>query len=247
MSGRRPRPRAFLDRAIHRDAEAVRYPEPPAVLGSDGAGRLASRVVHDGRVVRLSVDRVRFPDRSEGTLELIRHPGAAAVVPFADPPESPDPAILLLRQYRYASGGYLYEVPAGLPQGPDETWAECARRELAEETGYAAARVDYLTRIFTTPGFTNEVVHLFLATDLAAGEARRDPDEFITVDAHPFSHALEMVRTGEIVDCKTVAALLYAAAFRRGPGADGRCGVRNSDTARPPQGTPTARKGGKDA
>ena len=196
----------------------MRYPGPAAAPAPDGTGRLARRVVHEGRVVHLSVDQVRFPDGSEGSLELIRHAGAAAVVPFVDPPGSPDPGILLLRQYRYASGGYLYEVPAGLPRGPDEAWAECARRELAEETGYRAARVEYLTRIFTTPGFTNEVIHLFVATGLAPGDTARDADEFITVRSLPFSQALEMVRTGEIVDCKTVAALLYAAAFRTGAG-----------------------------
>lgn len=200
-------------RAIRPGGDAVPYPGPERVPGPDGTGRLSSRVVYDGRVVHLSVDKVRFPDGSRGSLELIRHPGAAAVVPFVDPPGSRDPGILLLRQYRYASGGYLHEVPAGLPHG-SESWTECARRELAEETGYAAGRLDYLTRIFTTPGFTNEVIHLFLAEQLAAGDIDRDPDEFITVQTLPFSRALDMVRTGEIVDCKTVAALLYTAAFR---------------------------------
>jgi ADP-ribose pyrophosphatase len=197
-------------------------------------------VVHDGRVVHLSVDRVRFPDGSEGDLELIRHPGAAAVVPFVDPPESPDPAILLLRQYRYASGGYLHEIPAGLPHGANEAWAECARRELAEETGFEAARIDYLTRIFTTPGFTNEVIHLFVATGLSAGDANRDPDEFITVQVVPFSDALDMVRTGRIVDCKTVAALLYTAAFRRTSSGNGA--AHRGDDGRPHPGTHPGRE-----
>lgn len=227
-------------RAVYPGGDAVRHPGPDAVPGRDGTGRLSSRVVHDGRVVHLSVDRVRFPDGSEGDLELIRHPGAAAVVPFVDPPESPDPAILLLRQYRYASGGYLYEVPAGLPHGANEAWAECARRELAEETGFTAARIDYLTRIFTTPGFTNEVIHLFVATGLSAGDADRDPDEFITVQVVPFSGALDMVRTGRIVDCKTVAALLYTAAFRRTSTEDGT--AHRGDDRRPPPGTRSRRE-----
>lgn len=232
-------------RAVYPGGDTVRHPGPDAVPGPDGTGRLAGRVVHDGRVVHLSVDRVRFPDGSEGNLELIRHPGAAAVVPFVDAPGSPDPVILLLRQYRYASGGYLYEVPAGLPLGADEAWAECARRELAEETGYAAARIDYLTRIFTTPGFTNEVIHLFLATGLSAGDASRDPDEFITVHEFPFSRALEMVRTGEIVDCKTVAALLFTAAFRRSSAADGV--VPREEDGRPIPGTQLGRISGENA
>lgn len=210
-----------VGRAVHPGGEIVPFPGPDSVRAADGTGRLESREVYDGRVVHLTVDRVRFPDGSEGSLELIRHPGAAAVVPFVDPPGFPDPEILLLRQYRYASGGYLHEVPAGLPDGPDEAWAECARRELAEETGYTAERIEYLTRIFTTPGFTNEVIHLFVATGLTAGRADRDPDEFITVRTVSFSRALEMVRAGEIVDCKTVAALLYAAAFVVGTGVAG--------------------------
>ena len=215
------RQNVFANRAVYPGEELLPYPGPDSVEGSRDAGRLGSRGVYDGRVVHLAVDRVRFPDGSEGSLELIRHAGAAAVVPFVDPPDSSDPEILLLHQYRYASGGYLYEVPAGLPAGPDEAWADCARRELTEETGYAAARLEYLTRIFTTPGFTNEVIHLFMATGLSAGKAARDVDEFIIVRAVPFSRALEMVRTGEIVDCKTVAALLYTAAFRVGSGGAG--------------------------
>ena len=236
---------ASAGRAVYPGGDTLGHPGPAAVPGPDGTGHLSSRVVHDGRVVHLSIDRVRFPDGSEGSLELIRHPGAAAVVPFVDPPGSPDPAILLLRQYRYASGGYLYEVPAGLPQGPDEAWAECARRELTEETGYAADRIDYLTGIFTTPGFTNEVIHLFLATGLSAGDAARDPDEFITVHVFPFSRALEMVRTGEIVDCKTVAALLYTAAFRGTSAGDGA--VHREEGGGPPPGTQLGRVSGENA
>lgn len=241
--GQKSQPYASAGRAVYPGEETLRYPGPDAAPGADETGRLSSRVVYDGRVVHLSVDRVRFPDGSEGDLELIRHPGAAAVVPFVDPPESPDPAILLLRQYRYASGGYLFEVPAGLPQGADESWAECGRRELAEETGYTAARLDYLTRIFTTPGFTNEVIHLFLATGLSAGDAVRDPDEFITVQALPLSRAVDMVRTGEIVDCKSVAALLYTAAFRRSAAAEPA--VPRGDDRRPPRGTHAGREAGE--
>mgnify|MGYP000647506442 CR=1 FL=1 len=102
----------------------------------------------------LSVDTVRFPDGSVGELELIRHRGASAVLPLLDSPEAEDPDVLLVRQYRYATGGFVYEVPAGMPDRPGEPWDDCARRELEEETGYAAAAFQRLTRIFTTPGFT---------------------------------------------------------------------------------------------
>ncbi len=175
--------------------------------------RLASRTVHDGRIVKLSVDTVRFPDGSEGDLEMIRHPGASAVLPVVGSLEDEDPEVVILRQYRYAGGGYIYEVPAGLPDGPDESWEACAHRELEEETGFRAGTLIPLTRILTTPGFTDEVIHLFVGTDLTQGESRLDDDEFVEVIRLPFSEVVEMVRRGEIVDCKSVATILFAAAF----------------------------------
>lgn len=180
---------------------------------TEAAGRLESTSVYDGRIVRLHLDRVRFPDGSTGELEIVRHAGAAAVVPVLDGSGDGEPSVVLLKQYRYAAGGALYEVPAGLPESEDEPWEACARRELEEETGYRAATLRPLTRIYTTPGFTDEVIHLFLATGLEPGESRRDDDEFMEVVQVPFSRAVRMVRDGEIVDGKSVAALLYAHAF----------------------------------
>lgn len=189
--------------------------------GAPASGRLSSRPIFDGRIVKLSVDTVRFPDGSVGELEIIRHPGAAAVLPVLGSLPDPDPWVLLLRQYRYASGGALYEVPAGLPLGTEESWEECARRELLEETGYRAGRLQPLTRIYTTPGFTDEVIHLFLATELEKGESRRDADEFIELERMRFSEALELVRSSKLVDCKSVACILYASAFVIGTGPHG--------------------------
>ena len=179
---------------------------------------LASRPIHHGRVIDLSIDTVRFPDGSTGELEMIRHSGAAAVVPILDDPSVPDPRVLLIHQFRYAVGGYLYEIPAGRPQRKGEPWEVCARRELEEETGYRSRNLIALTSIVTTPGFTDERIFLFLATDLEEGAHERDFDEFIEVVEMPLSRALEMVRKGEIDDAKTVSGLLYAAAFRRDPG-----------------------------
>lgn len=176
-------------------------------------GLLERKPVHEGRLLKLSLDRVRFPDGSEGELEMVRHPGAAAVLPVLGSRDDPDPEVLLVRQYRYASGGYLYEVPAGMPEDSDADWEACARRELEEETGHRAGTLEPLTRIHTTPGFCDEVIHLFVARDLDRGEARRDRDEFMEVVRMPFSRAVEMVRAGEITDCKTVATVLYARAF----------------------------------
>jgi ADP-ribose pyrophosphatase len=177
---------------------------------------MARRPVHQGRIVNLSMDRVRFPDGSDGELEFIRHRGASAVVAYVDPPGARDPRILLVHQFRYAAGGDLYEVPAGMPDSDSESWAEVAARELEEETGYRAGDLFYLGRIYTTPGFTDEVIHLFAATGLVAGDVARDGDEFMEVVELPLSEAVAAVRRGEIVDGKSVASILWAATLAPG-------------------------------
>jgi ADP-ribose pyrophosphatase len=177
-------------------------------------GKVSSERAYSGRVISLDVDQVRFPDGSIGSLEMIRHPGASAVVPLLDA-DVEDPEVLLIRQYRYAANGYLYEIPAGRLD-PGEAPIDCARRELAEETGYRAERVDHLFTMFTTPGFTDEKIHLFLATGLTAGEAHREADEFMELVPTRLSRALSMIEQGEIQDAKTALALLYAAGFRIG-------------------------------
>lgn len=179
-------------------------------------GLVSRRRVHDGRIVHLSVDTVRLPDGSVRELELIRHAGASAVLPVAGGAEDADPDVLLIRQYRYASGGYLYEIPAGMPSRAGEPWEDVARRELEEETGWRAGRLDPLTVIYTTPGFTDEVIHLFLATDLTPGTSKLDDDEFVEVVRVPLTRALAWIREGRIVDGKSVATLLYAARFALG-------------------------------
>ena len=178
-------------------------------------GKIGSRRVYTGKVVSLDVDTVRFPDGSTGELEMIRHSGASAVVPFLSDPRSSDPQILLIRQYRYASDGYLYEIPAGrLNRG--EAPRDCAVRELKEETGCTAEQVDQLFSFYTTPGFTDEKIHVFMATGLTTGETKHEADEFL--DLHPMllSRALEMVEGGEIMDAKTALGILFAAGFRAG-------------------------------
>lgn len=177
-------------------------------------GRISSRVIHDGRVVHLSVDRVRFPDGSEGELELIRHRGASAVVPLLGGKDDPDPEVILVRQYRYAAGGFVLETPAGIPKD-GESYEECARRELEEETGFKGKEFQFLTQLFSTPGFTNEVIHLYLASGLSKGTIARDQDEFIEVVTMPFSRALDAVRVGEIRDAKSAASLLFVDRFLR--------------------------------
>ena len=179
--------------------------------------QIGSRRVYNGRVLNLDVDTVRFPNGLTGELEMIRHPGAAAVVPVVSPDGAPDPSLLLIRQYRYAAGGPIWEIPAGRLENGEEPEA-CARRELLEEAGATAARWQRLTTIYTTPGFTDERIHLFAAWGLSvkAEETRREPDEFMEVGPVPMSRVLEMIRDGTLVDAKTVVAVLFFAGFLLG-------------------------------
>lgn len=175
---------------------------------------LSSRRVYSGRVLDLDVDTVRFPDGSTGELEMIRHPGAAAVVPFADDPRSPDPAVVLIRQFRHAADRFVWEIPAGRLE-PGEAPETCARRELEEEAGVTAAELRPLTTIYTTPGFTDERIHLFLATRLDGGRQRPEPDEFLEIHRMPWSQVVERIGRGEIVDGKTLIALMFVECFMR--------------------------------
>lgn len=187
-----------------------------AHIGWEKPGQIGSRTVHDGRVVHLSMDSVRFPDGSTGELELIRHSGAAAVVPLLGRTGDPDPEIVLLRQFRYAAGGDIYEIPAGRPDRDGEPWKDVAARELQEETGYVAGSLHRLHSIYTTPGFTDERIHIFLATDLSPGATSLDTDEFVQVVTMPCSAVMDAIRDGWIIDAKSVAGLLYYARFARG-------------------------------
>lgn len=181
------------------------------------AQRLARRPLFEGRIVRLSVDRVRLPNGNEVELELIRHPGAAAVVPVDE-----SGAVLLVRQYRYAAGGWLLEVPAG-KLDRSEAPERCAARELEEETGYRADALVPMGCIWTTPGFTDERIWLFLATGLERTQTAHQPDEVMTLERVPLTRAVEMAARGEIADAKSICALLRAPHFapRQDPGAVG--------------------------
>lgn len=187
-------------------------PEQTAAL----AARLATRRVYSGRTIDVDVDHVRLPNGAETDLDMVRHPGASAILPFLSDPTGDDPQVLLIKQYRYAAEGFIYEVPAGkLDAGEDPE--VCARRELREETGCEAERVERLTTIYTTPGFTDERIHLFIAVGVTRGEAvGREAEEILEVETFPLSRALEMVERGEIQDGKTIVSLLFAAGFRSG-------------------------------
>jgi len=170
--------------------------------------------LYSGRIINLDRDTIQFPDQSTGQLEMIRHPGASAVVPFLDEPRVPDPRIYLIRQFRHAANGYIWEIPAGRLD-PGETPATCAQRELEEEIGMTADVLARLTTIYTTPGFTDEKIHLFLAHELKKGTHKREADEFMEVQTRRWSEAMNMIRNGEILDGKTLVALMFIQGFRR--------------------------------
>jgi ADP-ribose pyrophosphatase len=170
--------------------------------------------LHTGKVVNLDRDTVRFPDGSTGQLEMVRHPGASVVVPLLDEPRGPDPRVLMIRQFRHAANDFIWEIPAGRLD-PGETPSTCAQRELEEETGMSADVLARLTTIYTTPGFTDEKIHIFLATGLKQGKHRREKDEFMEVHTKRWSEIMTMTRTGEIKDAKTLVGVMYVECFRR--------------------------------
>ena len=171
---------------------------------------LSTRTVYTGRIFTVTVDRVRLPHGVEHDMELVRHRGSVVLLPIPKPG-----SLILVKQYRYAAEGFIYEVPAGkLDDGEDP--AVCAARELREETGCTAERLERLTTIYTTPGFTDERIHLFMATGLTHGDVAHEKDEFMSIETVPLSRALAMIRDGEITDAKSVVAILFAAGFRSG-------------------------------
>jgi ADP-ribose pyrophosphatase len=178
--------------------------------GDEGRGRarvLATRPVHDGRVISLRVEEIELPGGRRSTLELVRHPGAAAIVPL-----DASGQVLLVRQYRHATGGHwLLEVPAG-KLDPGERPEACAARECEEETGFRPAELVPLGWIWTTPGFTDERIWLYLARGLEPGRQDLQDDEALALERLPFGEALARALGGGIDDGKSVAALLRAAA-----------------------------------
>lgn len=177
---------------------------------------ISSRRVYTGRIINLDIDTVSFPTGATGELEMIRHPGAAAVVPFLEDPRAPDPLVVLIRQFRHAAGGYVWEVPAGRLD-PGETPERCARRELEEEAGLVAGELRPLLTIFTTPGFTDERIHLFLASSLQPGALRPESDEFVEVHRLRWSEVRELICRGEVVDGKTLVCLMFVESCRHEP------------------------------
>lgn len=162
---------------------------------------ISSKVAFAGRLLKVNIDTVTLPNGRETTRELIHHPGAVGVVPILD-----DGSMVFVKQYRYPLGTVLYEIPAG-KLDPDEAPDACARRELSEETGYSAREWQKLTSVVTTPGFTDEVIHLYAAHGLEKYAQHTDEDEFIDVVALTPQQVKQMVLEGAIYDSKTLSAL----------------------------------------
>ena len=168
---------------------------------------LASRQVYQGRSFRFDIDRVRLPNGVEMDFEMVHHPGAAAIVPVL-----PDRNVLMIRQYRYATGGWLLEVPAGKLDVEDEPPLETAKRELAEEIGKAAADWREVASFYTSPGFTNEQVTVYAATGLSEAQAESDEEERIEIVAWPLERLDEAI--ADCHDSKSLIGLLWLARER---------------------------------
>lgn len=160
-----------------------------------------TRNIYTGKVITLNVDTVQLPNGITVDLETIRHPGAAAVVPVKD-----DGTVVLIRQFRHAAGGFIYEIPAG-KLAPGEDPLHCASRELEEEVGYRASTFELLSSIFTAPGFADEVIHVYKATGLTKGRQQLDRDEVLDVIEMPLSEAITKIENGTIRDGKTIVGL----------------------------------------
>ncbi len=165
---------------------------------------LSSKEIFSGNLLKLRVDQVLLPNGRKSTREIVEHPGAVAVVAITDNDE-----ILMVRQYRKAIERELLEIPAGkLEKGePKET---CVKRELMEETGYYPNELKHLTSFYTSPGFSNEIIHLFLAKNLIKKTRDADFDEYLQAEKITIEEALKKIQSGEIVDSKTITGLLLA-------------------------------------
>ncbi|MGG4494469.1 NUDIX domain-containing protein [Brevibacillus reuszeri] len=162
---------------------------------------IASQPIYDGRIIKVKVDEVLLPNGNTAKREIVNHQGAVAVLPLTD-----DGKMVVVRQFRKPLECTIVEIPAGKLEIGEEPLA-CAKRELEEETGYVAENYTLLSSFYTSPGFADELLHVFVATGLTKGESRPDEDEFVDVLELTLDEAHDLHRTGEIRDAKTVVAL----------------------------------------
>lgn len=166
--------------------------------------KISSEQIFDGVVIKLFVDQIELPDGSKSVREIVRHPGAVCVLPITDEGE-----VIMVRQFRYAFGRVLLEVPAGKLE-PGEDPLDAVKRELEEESGVVASKIEHIGELYTTVALIDEKIQVYLATGLTFKEAHPDEGEFLEVEKIPLSTLVKMVMDGEIKDSKTQIAILKA-------------------------------------
>lgn len=165
---------------------------------------MKSDKIYEGKILNLRIDTVELPDKKYSKREIVEHPGGVAVIPITK-----DNTLILVKQYRKAVERFLLEIPAGKLE-VNEDPRETALRELEEETGFKANKLEYLMEFYTSPGFSNEKIYLFLASDLTKGEQSLDLGEFIESQEYNIDDLLKMVQRGEILDSKTIIGIQFA-------------------------------------
>ncbi len=164
-------------------------------------------LLHTGKIFKMFSTDVTLDNGRKTTLDIITHPGAAAIIPVID-----KDTVIMLYQYRHALGKNIWEIPAGLIE-PHESASVCAKRELTEETGYIANSMEFISKIAPCPGYSNEMINIYIAKDLTETKQNLDNDEIIQVHKISFSKAFKMISAGEIVDSKTISGLFMAKSF----------------------------------
>ena len=166
---------------------------------------IGSKRLYEGRTINLRVDTVELPDGNSATREIVEHPGAVSILPILE-----DGTVILVNQFRAPINRITLEIPAGKLE-PGEPSEHCAARELAEETGYMAGKLDHRGTFFTTPGFSDEIMYLYIGSELKPVDSQPDFDEFLTVEKVKLEELVKMAEQGEIIDAKTLVGIYTAA------------------------------------
>lgn len=167
--------------------------------------KISSKEIFDGKVINVTVDAVELPNGAEGVREIVHHRGAVCVLPLTD-----DGDVICVRQFRYAHGEVLLEIPAGKLEEGEHDHRAAALRELSEETGAECSELIYLGKLYPSPAIFTEVIHMYLARGLTFGETHPDDDEFLEIERIPLEKLKDMVMRGEIYDAKTQVCVMRA-------------------------------------